>query len=245
MHKYILLNALVALLMASSATCAGEPTRAISEAERRIWHGVAKVHVAGNRWCNGALISEREIVTVAHCLYNPLTEKFTDPKYMKVVLGQWRSEHVALLGVSALAVLPGYSPAVSRELTTDEVAFDLALLLLDSPVSAMQAQPFSLSEWRQGEPVDVIGYGRSRPYIPSIRAGFEMTPILPYVAMLNCAIEPGLSGAPVTERATTKKLPPLVGIVSASLNLPVSGDSCAALVVQIGPRLKQLRALLP
>lgn len=49
------------------------PQRMVTEAEAPLWNGVARLNIAGNRFCNAVLISDSEAVTVAHCLFHDLT----------------------------------------------------------------------------------------------------------------------------------------------------------------------------
>ena len=91
----------------------------------------------------------------------------------------------------------------------------------------------------------VAGYGRDRPYLPSLREGCVLTPLTTSVAKLDCAIVPGLSGAAATGNTSTDELPALLGIISANVHDPTGMKIGEGLVVRVKPKLEKLRSLLP
>jgi protease YdgD len=241
------LAAVVAYVTIFASVAFGEVAvqRMVPDAEAKSWYGIAKLNVAGTRWCNAVLISETEALTAAHCLFHQVTLHLAEAKDIKVILGQRRNEYAALRGVTDHAVLPGFSPELGDSADLDQIAFDLAILRLDAPVSIDEIRPFEVSDWLANQIVSVTGYGRDRPYLPSIREDCVLTPISTHVARLGCTIVPGLSGAAVIGEQPSNRPRPLVGIVSANLHDPTGMKTGEALIVGIGSRLEVLRGHLP
>lgn len=232
-------------ISASAAFCEERAQRMLPDAEARAWYGIAKLNIAGTRWCNAVLISETEALTAAHCLFHPVTRHLAEARDIKIVLGRRRSDYAALRGVTDRAILPGFSPGMGHSIDVRQISYDLALLHLDAPVSKQEIRPFDIRDWRAYQNVSVTGYGRDRPYLPSIRENCLLTPLTTDVATLSCEIVPGLSGAAVIGNTPRAEGWYLVGLISAGLHDPSGMKKGNAMVVRIGERLDVLRALLP
>ncbi|MFK7882463.1 trypsin-like serine peptidase [Roseobacter sp.] len=244
--RYTLFS-IVSMIAVTASTAFGQqtPPRMIPDNEAEVWYGVAKLNVSGASWCNAVLVSELEAVTAAHCLYRATMGKLANAKDVKLELGLRRNYRVSVHGVAALSVLTKVLPNATVSSNLGRISSDLALLRLDAPVSSDEAEPFAIRDWRSGERVSVVGYGNDRPYIPSARENYVIVPLSENVATLDCAISPGLSGAAVVGHSDDEARPKLLGIISASLLDPSNMESCGALVISVGTRLEQLRALLP
>lgn len=234
---------LVGLMLAAPGGAEPAAPRMIPDDEAAAWRAVGPLHVAGNRSCTATLISDHEAITAAHCLFHPVTHHRADPSDIKFVLGQRRDSYAALRGVSRLAVLPGYV-YIGQKVGLSQVSSDLALLELDQPVPASEAEPLPVADWPPAEmknaEVSVLGFGRDRPYMATIRTGCRVTQTAGAVAEIDCALVPGLWGAPVLLGGGTP--PQVVAVVSSLVGTRVNVES--SLVLGIGPHLEELRALL-
>lgn len=209
---------------------AQEKGRALSPAEAQAVLAVGRVNVAGDRSCTGTLVGERQVLTAAHCLFHPVTGRRSRPEAIRFVAGLWQQDHAALRGVTRTAVLPGFRRG-------GEVA-DLALLELDAVVVGVV--PIPVAAWDGQGPVAVVSYGRDRAWRPSIRTGCGVTRLVRPLAVLDCAVVPGVSGAPVLrgEGAAMR----LVAVVSAKYGRPV--EAGPALVVMPAGLIADLEAAL-
>lgn len=228
--------------MAAGAESSGP--RMLKVEEMPLWHAVGPLNVAGNRSCTATLISDHEAITAAHCLFHPVTHHRADARDIRFVVGQDRDAYVAVRGVVRTALLPGYVYS-GHHADLGAVQNDLALLELDQPVPADMATPLQVSDWPSTGPkgalVDIVGYGRDRRFVASIRSDCTVADTIGSMSLVDCVSVPGLSGAPVTVTAYGSA-PLLVAVVSATVG-PAT-DPTGSLVVSIAAHLAELRARL-
>lgn len=231
----------VALILAIPGLCApvlAQDQRMITQAEAPLWNAVGRLNVAGNRFCTATLISPDEAITAAHCLFHPVTHHRAEPQDIRFVAGFRRNTYAALVGISAVAISPLFAyQGLYADLPS--IPYDLALLKLDRALLPSEVTPLAIAEWPAGQiSVDIIGYGRDRPQIASIRVGCPYLSDDAGVKLMDCAVVPGLSGAPAVVSGSQS----LVALVSTSIGPRVKGTQ--SLLVPIAPRLAALRALL-
>ena len=153
---------------------------------------VARLNHAGyntRQHCSAALIGPLEVLTAKHCVEG------LDPTEMHVLLGYDRGDYAEHRRGASAQLAPGQ---------------DIARLCLDA-APAMDALP--ASDGARPEPGDatVRGYPASRAHAQTERrCRLEPMPGRP-LALLDCPLEQGMSGAPVTMEGRG-----IVGVVSAS-----------------------------
>ncbi len=223
---------LVCLALAGAAAAeAPTPQRMVTEAESPAYAAVGRLNVAGNRHCTATLIDASHVLTAAHCLYNPRTGRRAEPADLRFVAGQRRDVYAALRGVSAIATPPDY--VYDPRPSLDVIGADLALLALDAPVT--EAAPIPAGDWIGATSVSIVGYGRDRSQIASIREGCTHLGRQGEVAVLDCTVTFGVSGAPVLEAHPDGLR--VVAVVSAM------GESSAGPVALVAPTAARLDAL--
>lgn len=223
---------LLVVVHLAGAVAAQEQGRALSRDEAAAYLAIGRVNLAGSRSCTGTLIEPRLVLTAAHCLFSPATGRQSAPGSIRFAAGLWQDQVAALRGVTRTAVLPGYLPQPQSGIP------DLALLELDAPVTGIA--PLSVIDWNGQGPVSLVAYGRDRAWRPSIRAGCGVSRIAPPLAVLDCEVVPGVSGAPVLRDGDSG--PVVVAVVSARIGRPV--DPGPAVVIMAGGLLAALEAEL-
>jgi protease YdgD len=235
----------ISAALAMSLAC-GFPVQADVEQRRLIgaeevaqWRGVGSLRVSGRRSCTAVLISPTEALTAAHCVVDRETGRKVPAATFVLVLGQPEGNYSAVRGVSRTAFLPGFMTSASTD-AFSIMAMDLALLELDEPVTLAEAEPFTVTGWLEpiGDLVDIVGYERDGPKAATIRKGCVAVETDEAVAALACDVITGLSGAPVVQPGNPGD--PALGVV-AIVSARLGGS---ALVVQVAPRLANLRALI-
>jgi hypothetical protein len=226
------LRALAAGLALAGAAAADAPERRMLEAEEAAaFRGVGRLNVAGTRFCTATLISERVIVTAAHCLFNPRSRERVPTDEFRFVAGLRLGETAAVRRVVRAAVHPAF--AFDGLATPEGVAADLALLELDREVPGEEAAAFEPGELRaDGAPLAIVSYARDRAQAPSIEEPCGLVSVFAGILALDCAVNYGASGAPVLEGEGGERR--LVAIVSAMGSVLASGRQ-VTLAVKVGP----------
>lgn len=192
------LNKIVLACLASLTLATGVMTdgRRMLEAEERAdWRGVGRLNF-GSGFCTGALIAPDLAATAAHCLFTRRTGARRAPERVHFVAGYRLGRHEGHRTATRLSIHPGYEGA---ETGAARVSRDLALMRLESPIEG--AQVFGVGDGlAAGDEVAILSYGRDRPEIASIQSPCAVAARRGAVAVLDCDVTYGVSGAPVFRR---------------------------------------------
>jgi protease YdgD len=159
------------------------------------WSSIGKLYNGAGTACTGVVVSQTEVVTSAHCLYNRRNGVLLQATSLHFLIGYRQGEYREDLRISKFVTGPDYKP---DSIEASERG-DWAILTLAHP-PALEIKPLSLADNSPsiGSRVMVGGFGQPRPFIMTADTDCGVSEILPNGLLVHdCAAMPGDSGAPL------------------------------------------------
>ncbi len=192
------------------------------------WSAIGRVNRSTGGFCTGVAVGANQVLTAAHCLWNPRTQRFLPADSLHFLPGYRRGEFLTHARVVDFRISPDYSPP--RPGAEIDIADDWALLSLDSDIEAV-TPPLPIVRMEAGaNQILQAGYSQDKAHILTVHADCSVLGIGAgeRIFFHDCDATRGDSGSPVLVRrgdrfavigihiATTRRNGEVVGISAAA-----------------------------
>lgn len=206
--------------------------------ESASWKAVGRIDFGRGAFCSGTLIAPDLVLTAAHCLYHPDTGQPWATSDITFHAGLRNGAAVASRAARDAAAHALFVP--DGGITATNIAYDVALIRLETPISTFEVPPFQIHDNRiETGPVSVVSYGRNRSQAQSRQKACNMLARQGDAMIFDCDVTFGSSGSPVFSHKNGRGR--IISVISGMIE--VDGDK-RALGMVLPARIDELRAQL-
>lgn len=164
------------------------------------WAAVGRIDLGSSGFCSGTLIAPDVVLTAAHCLYDKATGEPYRPSELTFLAG-WRDGRAEAARDAAMILPhPGYRPDLPEgsKAQMNQTGNDLGLIKLTQPILLPSITPAATGSFpRGGDRVEIVSYARNRSEAASMQDACSVLGTEGRIAVLDCPVDFGASGAPV------------------------------------------------
>ncbi|MEL7254846.1 MAG: trypsin-like serine protease [Pseudomonadota bacterium] len=236
-----LLNWLAVAIMCFGTSAQAQSTNTATNAAASAiqvpgWEAVGRLTMSGRSMCTGALIAPDLVLTAAHCMYDIRTHREVKPSKIEFQAGLYADSAVAVRRVKKAIINDQYVHHMGRDA---QVGHDLAILVLESPISANVVKPLRTDQRpNKGDSVMIIGYTQFSATKPVLAKPCYILARKHDTVVTSCEVEFGTSGAPVFAVQGGGN-PQLVSVISAKAAM---GGQAVSIGTALDATLKRLLA---
>ena len=180
--------------------------------DRYPWQAIGRINLAGRGHCSGTLVSDDQVLTSAHCLWNKRTGRWFPPQFITFVAGAEKESFQGFSNATDLTIAPGFSPDTLSQ--PEAIKHDWALITLEKPLgSSLGYIPLATDKSiAVGQKVIQTGYRADRAYVLTIQNNCQIAELYDRdrIFRTSCKTLGGDSGGPVLIRQKNRWL--LAGI---------------------------------
>ncbi|MBQ4824906.1 MULTISPECIES: trypsin-like serine peptidase [unclassified Leisingera] len=222
MRQLLGIAAAVLIGFSTAAAVAGQAARVQSVPG---WEAVGRLNIGGKAMCTASLIAPDMVLTAAHCMYDIRSGRAVNPRSIKFEAGLNGRRAKASRQVVKAVVHPGYRHGRTGQFQTGT---DIAVLRLDSPISANVIRPLVLAAApERGMRVDVMSYSHRNATSPRLQSACQVIAARQSSLITTCRVDFGASGSPVLQKRPGRA-PQLVSVISSKARMGGRGVSLAA-----------------
>ena len=164
------------------------------------WAAVGRINLGSNGFCSGTLIAPDVVLTAAHCLYDKATGQPYPPSNLTFLAGWRDGQAEAQRDVAMILPHPDYRPDLAEGSVAqmNQTGNDLGLMKLAQPILLPSITPAATGSLpRGGDRVEIVSYARDRSEAASMQDACSVLHSEGRIAVLDCPVDFGASGAPV------------------------------------------------